>query len=211
MRSVSSKNLFEYWDRLRKGRRAPERGEIEPSDIRELLGDTFILEINNSLKSISYRLAGTRLCGVYGKELKGYGYLGVWNEEHNLTIIRCVNKAYLDYTPVVISHTGKTNQGREVNLETLLLPLLPTADGSARILGVSSVVGDAPFWLGTEPIVSNAVLRARDITVTNLIDMNEVNLAPDMDDLDLPADEIRARSSKSRVSHLRIIDGGRVD
>ena len=211
MRSISSKNLYEYWDRLRRGRRAPERGEIEPSDIRELLGDTFILEINNRLKSISYRLAGTRLCGVYGKELKGYGYLGIWNEEHNLTIIRCVNKTYLDYTPVVISHVGKTYSGREVSLESLLLPLLPTTDGSARILGISSVVGERPFWLGSEAIVGNAVLRARDVTVEERVENPGANLAPEMGDLNLPRTDMPGRPANTKRTHLRIIDGGRVD
>ncbi len=35
--------LFQYWNRLRDGRPAPKRSEVEPADIKSLLADTFIL------------------------------------------------------------------------------------------------------------------------------------------------------------------------
>src|SRR5680860_1013092 len=80
MRHENSRILFAYWERIRSGRQAPRREEIEPSDIRHLLGDTFILDVSGSLRTISYRLAGTRLCAAYGKELKGMGFLVPWDE-----------------------------------------------------------------------------------------------------------------------------------
>ncbi|MBE0702443.1 MAG: PAS domain-containing protein, partial [Afipia sp.] len=44
MKQNGSIQLFQYWNRLRNGRPAPKRTEIEPSDIKSLLADTFILE-----------------------------------------------------------------------------------------------------------------------------------------------------------------------
>ena len=44
MKQNGSINLFQYWNRLRNGRPAPKRTEIEPADIKSLLADTFILE-----------------------------------------------------------------------------------------------------------------------------------------------------------------------
>ena len=44
MKQDGSIALFHYWNRLRDGRSAPKRTEIEPADIKSLLADTFILE-----------------------------------------------------------------------------------------------------------------------------------------------------------------------
>lgn len=66
--------LFQYWNRLRGSRPAPQRSEIEPVDIKSLLADTFILESDARGEAI-FRLAGTRLCATYGRELKGYSFL----------------------------------------------------------------------------------------------------------------------------------------
>ena len=43
MKHSSNRELFEYWNKRRGRRSAPERGEIEPGAIRHVLADTFIL------------------------------------------------------------------------------------------------------------------------------------------------------------------------
>ena len=43
MKHASSRDVFEYWNKRRGYRIAPERGDIEPGPIRRALGDTFIL------------------------------------------------------------------------------------------------------------------------------------------------------------------------
>ncbi len=45
MKYASSQIVYAYWDRLRGDRAAPERGEIEPGEIREALADAFVLEM----------------------------------------------------------------------------------------------------------------------------------------------------------------------
>jgi hypothetical protein len=43
MKQDGSIALFQYWNRLRHGRPAPKRTEIEPADIKRLLADTFMV------------------------------------------------------------------------------------------------------------------------------------------------------------------------
>jgi hypothetical protein len=43
MKHPSCREFFAYWDEKRGGARAPDRSEIEPSAVRELLGDIFVL------------------------------------------------------------------------------------------------------------------------------------------------------------------------
>ena len=69
---------MEYWLTLHAGANAgrtgefgniwPERSDIQPSACPDILGDMFILDINNI--GCRYRLAGTRLCAMHGRELK---------------------------------------------------------------------------------------------------------------------------------------------
>jgi hypothetical protein len=43
MKHPSSREFFAYWDAKRGDARAPDRSEIEPGAVRELLGDIFVL------------------------------------------------------------------------------------------------------------------------------------------------------------------------
>src|ERR1041385_2948003 len=80
MKQASSRELYGYWTARRGKRRAPERGEIEPSAIRRALGDIFILEFDGRAGHPS-RLAGTRVCALFGRELKNEPFLNLFDEE----------------------------------------------------------------------------------------------------------------------------------
>ena len=60
MKHGVSRELYEYWNRVRGNERAPQRSAVEPSDLRRILGDTFILEVTGRDK-YDVRLAGTRV------------------------------------------------------------------------------------------------------------------------------------------------------
>ncbi len=70
MKHPTSRLLHAYWNGLRGARAAPERGEIEPGEIRHVLADSLILEIDAPRQSATVRLAGTRLCALFGAELR---------------------------------------------------------------------------------------------------------------------------------------------
>jgi hypothetical protein len=197
VRLQNTKQLFAYWNRLRGSRSAPERGEVEPSDIREVLGDTFILEIAPQLRTISFRLAGTRLCAAYGKELKGFGYLGIWAEENNFDIAKAVASVYRDMQPVVLTYTSETATGRSTEYEAMLLPLAPAADGNSRILGIATPVRP-PFWLGAEPLENNRLRTLR------LVDVKTPPIATQ-----LPGAGGEEHVGPRRFAHLTVFDGGR--
>ena len=48
MKHATTRMLFAYWDTLRGERAAPDRGEIEPGEIRHILADTFIAGDNHT-------------------------------------------------------------------------------------------------------------------------------------------------------------------
>jgi hypothetical protein len=194
MRHAGSQKLYEYWNALRAGRPAPERSEIEPSDIRAILGDTFILEVSMQFRTVSFRLAGTRLCAAHGRELKGLGFLALWSEDDNYEIARAIAKVYRDNAPVLLSYTAVSATDRAVEYEAVILPLAPAADGNARVLGIATP-RSTPYWLGADPLVSNQLRNTRPIEAAGSADVMPASLA--------------TAPATRRFGHLTVLDGGR--
>jgi hypothetical protein len=162
VRHQNSRFLFNYWNALRGERPAPERSEVEPGDLRHVLGDTFILEVSLQRRRISYRLAGTRLCAAYGRELKGSEYLAQWREEDGYEIARGVQRVYREFTPIIVIYAAQGVAHQFVEYESLLLPLAPATDGNGRIFGIATP-GEHPYWLGAEPLERNHLRHVRAI------------------------------------------------
>ena len=150
MKHPSARALLAYWDRLRKGRAAPERAEIDPAEIGRLLGDVFLLE-NSENPRHAVRLAGTRLCALIGHELRGRGFGALFAAEDRATLFGLMEAVADGQIPAVASLLGETDGGRSVDLEMLLLPLRHRGRTHARMLG-SIVPLEVPYWTGTEPL-----------------------------------------------------------
>src|SRR5438552_16635655 len=82
MKHSSSRELFAYWDRQRGNRAAPERVDIEPAAIRRVLGDTFILGADDG-PDHRFRLAGTRVSPLFGRELKNESFVALFEHSHH--------------------------------------------------------------------------------------------------------------------------------
>lgn len=150
MKQEASIALFRYWNRLRDGRPAPRRSEIEPADIRALLSDTFILERDMRGEAV-FRLAGTRLCGLHGRELKGFSFASLWRGRDQRLIAKLAQNVFSGHAVITLDYQGVTEKGRASAFELILLPL----DGgreSPRCLGLATAV-QKPFWLGADPIL----------------------------------------------------------
>lgn len=150
MKHPSSRALHAYWDRLRRGRAAPERSEIDPGEIGRLLGDVFLLENSESPRH-AVRLAGTRLCALIGHELRGRSFGAFFATEDRATLFGLLEGVADGQIPAVASLTGETDDGRSIELEMVLVPLRHRGKTHARMLG-AIVPLDVPYWTGTEPL-----------------------------------------------------------
>ena len=209
MKQEGSIALFQYWNRLRDGRPAPRRTEIEPADIKQLLADTFILEKDTRGEAV-FRLAGTRLCATYGRELKGYSFPLMWARRDQRMIARLAHSAFHDKSVIVVTFDGVTSTGRSCAFEMVMLPL-EGGVGSPRSLGAITPC-EKPYWLGSEPIVESRVdsLRVVDpdrepLFLGNRPAMQVPSMAP-------AAQELASAGmgdSGRRIRHLVVFDGGR--
>ncbi len=212
MRQDGSVTLFQYWDRLRGNRPAPKRTEVEPADIKMLLADTFILEKDARGEAV-FRLAGTRLCAVFGKELKGFAFSSLWSGRDRSVAAKLARSAFDAKSVVTFSFEGRTQKGEAANFELLLLPL----DGgveSPRALG-SIIACEKPFWLGTEPVIECRIssLRLIDpdrdpVFLNNRPAMAVPPLAPERRSI---TDSLIEPGQGRRFRHLVVFEGGRTD
>jgi len=63
--------LYAYWDRKRAGRSMPARADIRPVEIAGLMPQVFIVEAAGEGGEMIYRLFGTFLVALFGREMTG--------------------------------------------------------------------------------------------------------------------------------------------
>lgn len=142
--------LYAYWDAVRAGRIAPRRLDIEPSAISTLLADTFMLE-RVSGETLQFRLAGTRVCQAYGRELRGEDFLSLFAPADQFALRRDLSKM-LQQGAVMKMATHAVVDARLVcDMETILLPLVHAGTSIGRVLGATLPV-ERPEWLGHHQI-----------------------------------------------------------
>ena len=215
MKESGSITLFQYWDRLRDGRAAPRRTEIEPADIKTLLADTFILEKDARGEAV-FRLAGTRLCAIYGRELKGFAFGSLWQRKDQSLLSRLVNSTFQAKSVVVIAFEGISKSGRRNHFELLLLPLDGGTD-NPRCLGSVSAA-EKPYWLGVDHITDGVIASVRvvdpdrePVFLNNRPEVAVPSLLPNRADMAPRSllESNRFSVAGRKIRHLVVFDGGR--
>lgn len=159
MKHPSTRAVFQYWDALRGDRSAPERGDIEPGALRHVLQDTFVLE-NGPIGPV-FRLAGTRICALFGGELKTRPFVALWPEvESQGDISRLANTVMDEAAGAVAGFTAATSRGHVLPLELLLLPLRHRGRTHARLMGTLSPAS-SPLWLGQDIVTELRLVSIR--------------------------------------------------
>jgi hypothetical protein len=159
MKHGASRELFEYWNQVRGRERAPHRGAIEPSDIRRILADTFILEVADRSTHL-VRLAGTRVCSIFCRELKGTNFFDLWRADDRSAMSTLAAAVSEDGAAAVVTVDARTERQQDVSAELLLLPLRHSGAAFDRVLGSLAVL-DRPYWLGSEPVTSQTITSLR--------------------------------------------------
>jgi hypothetical protein len=161
MKHSSTRAVFEYWNKRRGMRSAPGRNEIDPADIRVALGDTFMLAAD-FVDQQRFRLAGTRVCALFCREVKGEEFTALWSESSRKPVAELLMIVNEESVGVVAGVTARTEEGHDAELEMLLLPLAHSGHARIRALGVL-VPTVPPYWLGTRPVSTLDIVTLRHI------------------------------------------------
>jgi hypothetical protein len=134
MKHPSSRAFFAYWDEKRGGARAPERSEIEPGAVRELLGDIFVLSYD-AAAGYPFRVAGTRVSALLGCDLRNRSFSALFKPDGRREIEEIVAVVAEEMLAAVAGITAISQDGARAHLELLLLPFNPRAHAPLSLTG----------------------------------------------------------------------------
>jgi hypothetical protein len=141
MKHPSSREFFAYWDGKRGDARAPDRSEIEPGAVRELLGDIFVLSYD-AAAHYPFRVAGTRVCALLGCDLKDRSFSALFAAEGRREIEDIIAVVAEETLAAVAGITATSQDGSAVHLELLLLPFNSRAHTPISLTGLLAPFGD---------------------------------------------------------------------
>ena len=202
MKHQSTRELFAYWNELRGGRRAPERADIEPTAIRSVLADTFMLEVDLA-RGFPIRLAGTRVNGLLDADQKGRDFLALWQAAERRNVAAVLMTVADGACPVVAGANGAPVGRDAAAFELMFLPLRHHGKTHARILGLIKPL-ETPAWLGLLPIgplslKSLRIVEAREAAPQSLAVGAETGVSP----------MLFGDPTPTMRPYLRVIQGGR--
>ena len=217
MQKQSTKTLYDYWNTLRGSRSAPDRRDLDPTKIRGALANTFILELSDS-GEFDFRLAGSHICSIYARELKGRSFGRLWHPRDRDAMGTLVRAVTEDHAVALITFTGMTAIHTRTSVETILLPVRHNGSTQTRLLGAMTVV-EEPYWLGVQPVVEQRITGLRLIWPD---DQSHADIARDVAAV-VPQEVVFASAGAApqpiagtvfgrharRYAHLAVIDGGR--
>jgi hypothetical protein len=134
MKHPSSREFFAYWDEKRGNARAPDRSEIEPGAVRDLLGDIFVLSYDNDA-GYPFRVAGTRVSALLGRDLKDQSFSALFAEDSRREIEDVVTYVAEEMLAAIAGITATSEDGRPAHLELLLLPFNNRAHAPISLTG----------------------------------------------------------------------------
>jgi hypothetical protein len=172
-----SRQLFSYWEKLRAERACPTREEFEFGPIKHEIPDMIVIDRDFLRNSFKYRLAGSRPCALFGRNLTGSDVMAGWGNFETDVITRHLNTALNQKQPAVIRMRLTTDRGHVVAAELIALPVQMRGSSRMQIIG-----GIFPFRaaqsLGHDTIVHQELASARVIWTEHLTAEPEVQVMP---------------------------------
>ena len=146
MKHPSNRKFFAYWDQKRGGARAPDRSEIEPGAVRELLGDIFVLSYD-ATSGYPFRVAGTRVCALLGCDLKDRSFSALFPPDSRREIEEVIAVVAEEMLAAVAGITATSQDGSPAHLELLLLPFNTRAHTPISLTGLLAPFESEPSLL----------------------------------------------------------------
>lgn len=207
----TSTEIFRYWQSLRRNGRTPSRDQLDPGAIRHALPDVFILEETETtasrMASPRFRLAGTRLCALFVRELRGARLDSLWSASDMADVSDIAHRVLAAGEPAVLQASSTTGDGERLATEMLLLPLRSSDGRNDRIFGSLTPVS-RPVWIGAHPLPFLSLERVsfpdRDAPVSEVTARTTVSRSFASQTRDTALRQVIAR-----VMHLSVLDGGK--
>jgi len=140
MNDLMLSSLKSYWERLRAGRVAPYRAEIDPRQFESALENMFIIE-KIAPDNMRIRLAGMKICEMMGMEVRGMQPGFLIDEADRVRFDRLLN-VVMNEPAVVELRLAAPNRTGTYRATMLLMPLRSDFGDVNRVIGCTSGEGD---------------------------------------------------------------------
>lgn len=130
-----SRMLFRAWETMRKGRSAPSRTDLDLGQMRKLVPSLFIAEHCAKTNSFRWRLAGTAVGGLLGREVTGSDVLDGWDNFEGDVIRRFLTGVSGTHQPALIRMRFTTDRGQAITAEMAAFPMLAADGTTTQVLG----------------------------------------------------------------------------
>ena len=140
MNDLMLSSLRTYWDRLRAGRIAPYRAEIDPRQFEQALENMLIIE-RLAPDNMRIRLAGMKICEMMGMEVRGMQPSCLIDAPDRPRFDRLL--ALVMTEPAVVELTvAAPNRAGSYRARMLMMPLRSDFGDINRVIGCTSGEGE---------------------------------------------------------------------
>lgn len=187
-----SRALFRYWEAVRGEMSAPPRDWLDLQKIRMLVPHLFMIERRPG-QIYAWRLAGTRVCQLWGKELTGRPAFAEGDRFERESISRLLDGVVDAHQPFVLRFRLHSDAGPSVAAELVGTPLRARQGNATYVFGVIM-----PF---------REVIRSQHDQVTSF----ELSTARTIWTEPVPGADRSASSRSNSQQAFQVINGGRRD
>jgi hypothetical protein len=139
----ASRTLFRAWETMRGTRSAPSRHDLDLAQMRKLVPNLFISEHCTPSQDFRWRLAGTAVCGLLGREVTGRDVLDGWDQFERQVIRRFLSGVCSSHQPALLRMRFTTDRGQPITAEMAAFPMLAADGHSTQVLGGLFAFADA--------------------------------------------------------------------
>ncbi|MBL8836223.1 MAG: PAS domain-containing protein [Alphaproteobacteria bacterium] len=148
------RRLLDYWVDRRTDRRCPEKCDIDPIDVPDLLPDLILYDAPEDGGTFRYRLAGARATRLLGREVRGLTQRDIHAASRDPAVLKEVARGEREYAWIARTFTGSFRLTRlavpdreHVQIARLTLPL-SDAGGRANHLVTIMIETSGPLPAG---------------------------------------------------------------
>ena len=154
-----SRALFRHWEAIRGENSAPRHAQLDLSRIRELVPSLFLAE-HSFRNGYMWRLAGTRVCELWRRELTGTPIMTGWDGFERDTIERLFNGVVRRHQPFILRFRLTSSLGHMIAAEMIGLPILARHVKMTHVFGAILPFRDLAL-LGYDSVTRLEIQSAR--------------------------------------------------
>jgi len=148
--SEKALRLYDYWQELRRGRSMPARSDIDPTALGPLLANIHLSEWHRNPDRVRYRVAGTELVAVIGREISGQWLTDFHTDpkdvEETMALYR---RVIATRAPVFGRSTGAMQRVGVDSFDWVVCPLSDDDRAVTHFIGLEDYVSKRRYLGGT--------------------------------------------------------------